>query len=425
MNLEIKPVKPHTISEAEATEIQRHPTSAHAADEQTPIIFEIEKSEINSDAIGSLASSHYYTHQNNRVQDLADYLDKNPHIFILGIVDDNMKCVGIMTKRDFQDKVGTRFGRDLYSKRKIIDLASEARTFKIKKNIFTVAAKINDELASTSNVYYALRRNDETFYGIFSSKDMLVFLSSITQKEMDMAEKIQTNIIKNNMYVEDESYTAVGYSKMAQAIGGDYYNIIKYDSNRCLLVLCDVSGKGISASIVTGIIGGMFDTFNIKDGFKQFLVKMNRYIYRTFNLNKYITALIMNLDAHNGKVRIIDLGHCMAEGNFYLVRNNKFHIIRNRNYGIPIGLEEDIEVETDSLELNDGDRIIVCTDGLHDQFNENGEGFDVAKLEKLVLDNNDRKPQELQKLIVSEIKEWRNGQPAFDDMTFIIIDYRG
>ncbi len=391
----------------------------------TDIIVEGEKIQISGDLIGSLASSFHYTNENTLVDDIAIHMEKHPEIFILGVTDDNGKCMGIVTKRDFFDKLGTRFGRDLYKKHKISSMMTNARDFKKNKNIFSVATKIENELSASSNLYYILKNDNGSFYGIFSSKDMLVFLSSITQKEMEMAEKIQFNIIKNSMLVEDEKFSAVGYSKMAQGIGGDYYNMFKYDSNRCLFVLCDVSGKGISAAIVTGIIGGMFDTLNIKDGMKKFLKKMNRYIYNTFKMDKYITSAILSLNGNEDKLKIIDLGHCMAEGNLYLVREGRFHKIKNQNFNIPIGLEPEIDVNSDVLKLKGGDRIILCSDGLHDQFNENGEGYDVEKLEAIVMANQKNDLLELKNIIVDDIKNFRNGQPAFDDMTFIIIDYKG
>jgi len=383
------------------------------------------KKQFPGDSIGSLASSFYYTHEDTKVEDIALDMEKNPHIFILGTVNNENKCTGIVTKREFFDKLGTRFGRALFNRHKISSMTMEVQDFKAKKNIFNIADKIKEELSQSSNLYYILKNDDGTFYGIFSSKDMLVYLSSITRKEMDMAEKIQFNIIKNSMFVEDDKYSAVGYSKMAQGIGGDYYNIFKYDTDRCLFVLCDVSGKGISASIVTGIIGGMFNTLNIKAGLQKFLRKMNSYIYNTFKLEKYITSVIFRLNAKEGKLKIIDLGHCMGEGNLYLIRDEKFYKIKNRNYSIPVGLEPDIEIKSDVLKLKNGDRIFVCSDGLHDQFNELGEGYDYEKLEKLVMSNSDKDLLDLKNLIVDDIKNFRNGQPAFDDMTFIIIDYKG
>jgi sigma-B regulation protein RsbU (phosphoserine phosphatase) len=74
---------------------------------------------------------------------------------------------------------------------------------------------------------------------------------------------------------------------MAKEVGGDFYMVKRLDDRRVLLCLCDVSGKGIAASLVTAVLGGIFDTYTAVSSLQVFLKGLNRYIIETFQLRYF------------------------------------------------------------------------------------------------------------------------------------------
>ncbi len=136
-------------------------------------------------------------------------------------------------------------------------------------NIFSVS-EILDRIQSDDRIhYYPLKTKEGYFAGIFSSQDMLIYLSSITREDINLASTIQSRIVKGFTYYEDEHLEYTGSSTMAKGVGGDFYAEAKYKNDQRMFCLCDVSGKGMAASLVTTALWGSFSTFNYELGIKK------------------------------------------------------------------------------------------------------------------------------------------------------------
>ena len=78
---------------------------------------------------------------------------------------------------------------------------------------------------------------------------------------------------------------------------------------RFLVAICDVSGKGIAASLITAVLGGFFDGYTTSNTMKSFVRRLNRYLYDTFRLEYFITGIIIELDEDTGEATVCDMGH--------------------------------------------------------------------------------------------------------------------
>lgn len=376
--------------------------------------------------IGTICSSFYSVNGDVSVNQLAQELEKNEKINSIGVVDDEGYVKGILVRKELFDELGRLYGRDVYKHKKVNVLMKAVTPFESYHNIYDIANRIFDTIYENDISYYILEDADKRFFGIFSSKDLLVHLADITKKELRLAKTIQSHIVNEEFYVEAKSFKAVAASKMANDVGGDFYVIKEYSPGKWLIFICDVCGKGISASLITTIISGMMEVYDfVQDSLKKFIVKLNNYIYDTFKLEKFVTGLFIDFDEIKGRVKLYDMGHSLGIANIYLKRADSFKSVKNRTYNLPLGVMKPLAVDHCSFRLNRRDRLVLITDGVTDQRDIKNSEYGIKRVGKIFLENRDRDIKELKELVLDDLKRFKGTTHQNDDITFILLDYLG
>ena len=377
---------------------------------------------ISGEVIGKIISSGHYVNEDARIGDAAQFLSADENIFCFGVVDKDMKCRGVVRRKDIFDLLGQPFGRDLYRNKNIGIVMRDVPSFFRNKNIFSVSEKIKNDLGAHGTKYYYLFDAADKFSGIFSTKDMLVYLSEITRKEIQMAHRVQTSITKEESHYENDCIEIICGSKMAKGIGGDYYHVNEYDSGKWIFSLCDVSGKGISASLVSTVIGGMFSIYDFKTAIPGFIAKLNSYLYKTFESDKFVTSVIADFDEKTGQISLYDMGHAIT----YLFRNGKLYRINLEEYGsIPLGIAAKIDPNPAKLELQPGDIFLIMSDGIEEQVNGDNESYGQSRVQSILVRNKHAGLTLIEKALYDDVNAFREGYPQHDDMTVLMIRYKG
>lgn len=373
------------------------------------------------ESISRICSSFYYINKNSTIEELSIDLDKMENVFTIGVVDDDYNIEGIVVRRELFDKLGKNFGRDIYKRKSVSEVTKKVKIFNSNKNIFGIAEELKNELYQSNILYYALEDDQKEFYGVFSTKDLLMYLSEITQNDINLAKNLQMNIVKDEDYIETANFSAIGASRMAKGVGGDFYTIKKIGEYKWIMAICDVCGKGISASLISAIVGGMFEAYDFNKGLKDFIFYLNKYIYHTFKLEKYLTGLFIEFNEENGKINIFDMGHCMGKSNLFLVRDNKYGILETKNYNLAIGLIEDVTANNDSYTLNKNDLLALITDGVTDQRNTRDEEYGIKNFIRVVIKNSQSDLKKIKDSFFEDIRIFKGTSHQQDDITFILL----
>lgn len=205
-------------------------------------------------------------------------------------------------------------------------------------------------------------------------------------REIHMSEQIITSI-QQNMDLIKNPKVDVGYlMKHAHNIGGEFIDMIRLSADKHIFVLGDLSGKGISASMSMVIIKSIIRTYleETKD-FKRLIEKLNQFI--RFNLPKgtFFEGIFGLLDFASNTMYYIN---CGVPAMFLYSRafNN---IIEIQGEGRVLGFVKDIGplIKVKKTELNPGDIIVACTDGLIDSLSLRGEPFGKNRVQKAITEN--------------------------------------
>ncbi|HCL56454.1 MAG TPA: hypothetical protein DHW82_05530 [Spirochaetia bacterium] len=411
------------FQEHDEIKIQLHPVKKN-------ILEYSEKWKERGEVIGKIISGFCFVKSSWQIKDLVEALNEKPEISEIGVVDEEGKPLGLIVRKQLFDQIGTRFGREILENKKISDLIqnemirliNQPQIFENNRNILSVVEEIKEKLEKKEIEPFIAIDSQGVFAGIFTNLDILFYLSKILESDMKIAKNLQDSIVEDKKIMNEPSFRLLAGSKMAKDIGGDFYFIKKYSDNQWIFSLCDVSGKGVSAALVTTLLGGVFSIYDFHSGISLFLKKLNEYIFQSFQVEKYLTGIFMRFDEKTGKMSFYDMGH----GHAYILRNHKLHKIKSTHANFPIGIMPEIENPAAStISLKKDDILLIFTDGIPEQCNEANEEYGVARVEKIVKENIDTNFEHISDLVLKDLKIFRGKEYQQDDITFLFFHYKG
>lgn len=209
------------------------------------------------------------------------------------------------------------------------------------------------------------------------------------------------------------------YIQPMKDVGGDFYEYHSPNPFELGIVLCDVSGHGIPASLISAM-GKVAFTTQKESIFspKQVLEGMNRVLYGNCN-PQYVTASYLYLNTSTKVWRFGRAGHPSA----FLQRANG-EIIKVHPKGKIIGVFPEIQIDEVTYPVHPKDRILLLSDGVLECFDPKGNMFGEAGLVDFLKTNRElpnhlfkgKLIQELESFSHREIKDWD------DDLTFIFLE---
>ncbi|MBN2435418.1 MAG: SpoIIE family protein phosphatase [Spirochaetes bacterium] len=382
-------------------------------------IHQLEKKRIKSEQISKIASSHYYAYESTSIEQISEEMIADDRIKSIAIVDNNNNVKGIIIRNQLMDLLGMPFGRDLFLRKPAIDAAIPVKRFFEDQNIFTIAQNINLSDQNYETIFYAITDYNGQFNGLFSNRDIMIYLSSITQNDLREAQKIQSLIVKDISEMENDFLRITGSSKMAKGLGGDYYTVKKISDDKWIMILCDVSGKGVSASLLSVTLGGMIALYDFSRGLKPLIESVNNYVCTSFEPGKFLTGIFAEYNQTTGDLEIFDMGHSYS----YIYRNSKCLRIETPEMNIPLGIDIDLYPESKKIKLKPNEMYIAFSDGIEEQSDGSNQEYGVSRFLNVLIKNSQKPVERLQKEVFADINNFSN-QYTSDDMTFLFLERR-
>ena len=239
------------------------------------------------------------------------------------------------------------------------------------------------------------------------------------EQELKIARDIQQSMLPPKMPAEGW-LLADGSSEACQQVGGDYFDVIQLSPDHWVAVLADVSGKGVSAALLTSLIqGAFFATATLDASLSEVVARINNYICERSRLAKFATVFY-SLIERDGLIRWVNAGHCptivaRAAGEIECLEPTSF----------PIGLFPDAEFPQQECRLLPGDKLVIYSDGVSEAENFSDEQFGEERLKAVVARNASETPRELLQTIQREINAFTAGAAQRDDLTLLVLGYLG
>lgn len=253
----------------------------------------------------------------------------------------------------------------------------------------------------------------------------------VTRDELEFARKIQMSLLPG-VTVPVKGFSVSAHSEIAASVGGDYYDLIPLADGSTLVVVGDVSGKGISAALYMVKVQTALQMLSreVSDP-RGLAMKLNQYLYGQLRRNFFLTITILRAYP-NGTVTYCRAGH--TPGLLYNARKGTCSWMQPK--GTAIGLAppegggtngEDIHrifegsLVQERAKLRPGDSVVLYTDGVVESVNRMQEEFGQARLLQTILEAAGGGADSMKERLVDRLAGFRAGEELRDDTTFVIL----
>lgn len=244
--------------------------------------------------------------------------------------------------------------------------------------------------------------------------DKLLVKDKAISDDLKMAKRIQRSLMSSDIKKIKELQFSVHFQPMME-VGGDIYDVIEIKPKLYRIFIADATGHGIQAALTTMLLKSEYDKIRYFDLCPNELLEIfnNTFFENYYNLNVFFTCFIIDIDLKNEKIVYSSAGHPEQ----YLIVEKDIHTLKAG--GKMIGLAENMKYELISADFKKGNRIILFTDGIFEEFSENKEEFGPERFKLVVYEHRLKPLDEIITSIVKDVDKWIGHATVNDDITII------
>ena len=209
-----------------------------------------------------------------------------------------------------------------------------------------------------------------------------------------------------------------GVNNPSRGVSGDYYQVVECATRgEVAVIIADVSGKGIAASLLTGYVDALVNAF-IGEGMEpaEIFARVSPQMHSKTPVESFATAFLGFLSAETGKLRYASAGHDPS----ILVRaGGEVELLMPT--GMPLGLMPEATYSASQTTLEAGDTLVLYTDGITEASNPEDEMFERERLIEICREHRAEAPADLAASIEEAVDAFVAGCPYLDDRTLVIV----
>ncbi len=300
-----------------------------------------------------------------------------------------------------------------------IELIVPMKVQGVVKGLLCVGKRMNGKSYTDEDIHFIESLGT---IAISAMENKRLFLQELEKKKLEselmLALEIQRGFLPDE-FPDIPGIELYGMSEPSRHVAGDYFDFISTDDEQLYVVMADVSGKGIAASLIMAnlqaalkvLVGSGLPLLDIVE-------KLNAVVYENTGSDKFVTFFIALVDLRNYKFQYVNAGHNSP----FVFNSDKKEIAHLQTGGLPLGIFKDMyPYETGEYNLQPSDIIVLYTDGVTEAQNKSEEEFGENRLIELVMSNPGMSAKDIVDLIVSKVKEFSGTSNLYDDITVSVI----
>ncbi|MFC1476803.1 SpoIIE family protein phosphatase, partial [Fibrobacterota bacterium] len=256
------------------------------------------------------------------------------------------------------------------------------------------------------------------------------------QKDLDMAREVQMALLSQNYpksFPENvpEEQGALHFSHRyipAATLAGDFFEILPISNHQAGIMIYDVMGHGVRASLLTAYLHGLVEELMpIAADPVIFMKRLNAglsAIMEQFLTGMFATAFYLVADIKKGKMFYTNAGHPKP----YLLKRNNGNVERlehNKKLLEPaLGLFDKYDYTVSECSMNNDDIVLLFTDGIYEVENAELDMFGEKQLQQIVKDKLSNTPEVMLDAIIKEINNFAGKTEFSDDVCMVSMHVR-
>jgi serine phosphatase RsbU (regulator of sigma subunit) len=243
------------------------------------------------------------------------------------------------------------------------------------------------------------------------------------EKEMTLARDIQRTILPAEETFDGPGVRLFGKVIPASFCGGDWWAWARIDDARSLLVVADVTGHGVASSLITAVARACLDTLSLTNeakGPQAVLRAMNDVIHGAAMGQLMATGFAVVVDRDKKQLVFASAGH-----------NPPWHVDVARGAAAPLmargqrlGEAKDATFDEATVPWNDGDRLVLYTDGIVEWPGPKGKAYGDRRFRKSLEANCKKTAAEIVEALHADAAAFAEGTERDDDLTLVAVELR-
>lgn len=281
--------------------------------------------------------------------------------------------------------------------------------------------KTNDEIEALSHSFEAMEENLRNY--IKENREIVSEQEKI-RTELNLAANIQADMLIKYFppFPERTDFNIFASMTPAKEVGGDFYDFFLVDHDHLALVIADVSGKGVPASLFMMRSMLMIESLTtLTRSPSEILGTLNKMICDNNESKMFVTVWLAILDLKSGKLTAANAGH---EYPIVKVPGKDFELYKDRHCFI-VGGKKKAKYKDYEITLEPGSVIFVYTDGVPEAKNKEGKMFKLDATVDALNANPNADVETLTNNVKNSVSDFTKGAEQFDDLTMLCVEYLG
>ena len=235
-------------------------------------------------------------------------------------------------------------------------------------------------------------------------------------KELEQAALIQMGLLPAKAPQVPGMDLAAG-TLPCRTVGGDYYDYLPFPDGRVGVLIGDVAGKGMPASLLMSSLQARVKVlFEDGDDLAQKVTRLNKSTAASCPDNRFITFFMTVADPASGELVYTNAGH-----NPPLLVRADGSVEQLKGGGIILGILPIAKYQEFRVQINSGDTLVLYSDGVTEAVNPADADFGEDRLGELIASLRGRPAMELVAAIQNEVAKFSAGAPQADDITVVVM----
>ncbi len=266
----------------------------------------------------------------------------------------------------------------------------------------------DDELWDAASAFNRMAEGLERAREVQKERDRL-------ESELDLARRIQQRLLPAAP-PQVPGLEVAGHSEPAREVGGDYYDHIPLGDGRVLLVIADVSGKGVPAALLMSAFRASLMSQDVdRSQPDEVAGRLNAFLHRSVDPGKFVTAFVGFLDGRTGRFVYANAGHnppalVRADGTVEWLATG----------GLILGILPESRFESGEATLAPGDLLVLYTDGVTEGADAATEQFGEDRLVQALLRRRGESCDAIANGVVREVRAFEGETGPADDITMLV-----
>jgi sigma-B regulation protein RsbU (phosphoserine phosphatase) len=298
-----------------------------------------------------------------------------------------------------------------------------------------IPVRSNDQVAALANSFNSMTASLEQLIEEQKEKQRL-------ENELVIAQEVQDQLFPHEI-VQLASLEVHGFCRPARTVSGDYYDFLTLNSDRLVLAVGDISGKGISAALLMATIHSAVRAYSLQDvpvlrepaavgaalgsdvmlasGLRgldispaALLSLLNHQLYQSTPPEKYATLFLGIYDGAQRVLTYSNGGHLPP-----IIMSEDGSIRRLECGGTVVGLFDHRSYDEGSVQFRRGEIFLAYSDGVTEPENDFGE-FGEHRLIELLRENRDLPLPRISEIVTAAVDDWIGANEQPDDVTLVL-----